>query len=178
MNNDYITLYEREGEGMKKYLLIFAVGIFTYFIVNAYTGFFSQNNISEVQNLEGYIYIEDNELYVDSVEILTLNDIDRIKELNLTATNDYPNGYYIYNPEKDVTTYELTDKTKYIFTDSKLLFVEEADSDRIYETSEQQEFLEGSSYQNISLDKQRIPYFIVIQDNQVISIREELIYTQ
>lgn len=128
--------------------------------------------------MEGYIYIEDNELYFDPVEIVTLNDIDRIKELNLTATNDYPNGYYIYNSEEDVISYELTDNTKYIFTDSKLLFVKEADSDRIYETSEKQEFLEGSSYQSISLDKQRIPYFIVIQDNQVISIREEFIYTQ
>lgn len=178
MNNDYITVFERECESMKKYLLIFVVGIFTYFIVNTYTGFFSRNNIPEVQNLEGYIYIEDNELYFDSVEIVTSNDIDRIKELNLIATNDYPNGYYIYNPEEDVTSYELTDNTKYIFTDSKLMFVKEADSDRIYETSEKQEFLEGSSYQSISLDKQRTPYFIVIQDNQVISIREEFIYTQ
>jgi hypothetical protein len=170
--------YERKCDRMKKYLLIFVVGIFTYFIVNAYTGFFSRDNISEVQNLEGYIYIEDNELYFDSVEIVTGNDMDRIKELNLIEANDYPNGYYIYNPETDVASYELTDDTQYVFTDSKLLFVKEADSDRIYETSEKQEFIEGSSYQNISLEQQRIPYYIVIQENQVISIREEFIYTQ
>ena len=64
------------------------------------------------------------------------------------------------------------------FTDFNLLFINEANTTRIYETTKKQEFIEGSSYQDISLEEQKIPYFLSVYDKKVISITEEFIYTQ
>ena len=130
------------------------------------------------ESLVGYMAIEGDTLYVDEIEILKIEDEGRIKELGLTAENDLPNGYYIYNPTVEVVSFELTDDTVYIFTDYGLVFVKEVDSNRTYETTKKQEFLDASSYQDISLEKQKIPYFIDMYDGKVISITEEFIYTQ
>lgn len=156
---------------MKKNIYLFIALIFTFVIAGC-------DQSSEVQTLAGYIFIEDNMLYFDEVEIITKEDEDRIKELNLRESNDFPSGYAIYNPEVESVSYELMQDTKYIFTDYHLLFVKEANGNRIYETTIKQEFIDGSSYQHIPLEEQKIPYFIGVQDGKVISIKEEFIYTQ
>lgn len=129
-------------------------------------------------SLVGYIVIADDQLYLDEVEIITPQDQERIKELGLIEGNDYPNGYYIHNPVVENKSFQLTDDTFYGFTDYELLFVKDADSNRFYETTELKEFLEGSSYQNVSLEQQRIPYFVKVYDGKVIQITEEFMYTQ
>ncbi|MDD4588403.1 MAG: M56 family metallopeptidase, partial [Heliobacteriaceae bacterium] len=37
--------------------------------------------------------------HLDQIEWLTLDDSERIKELNINPDDDMPNGYYIYNPQ-------------------------------------------------------------------------------
>lgn len=128
--------------------------------------------------LSGYISINGNILYLDTVEIIKKEDKDRIKELGLIVESDLPNGYYIYNETVESVPFELTDDTTYTFTDFNLLFINEANTTRIYETTKKQEFIEGSSYQDISLEEQKIPYFLSVYDKKVISITEEFIYTQ
>lgn len=126
----------------------------------------------------GYIVVENNKIYLDEVEIVTREDENRMKELGLTVENDLPNGYHIYNPNVETVSFELTEDTLYTFTDFNVLFVKEADGNRIYETTNKQEFLDGSSYQNIPLEEQKIPYFLDVYDGKVISITEEFLYTQ
>lgn len=133
---------------------------------------------SEVQVLVGIIFIEEDVLNFDEVEIITRDDKDRINELNLREKDDLPNGYYVHNPEINSESYKLMQDTKYIFTDFELRFVKETEGNRIYETTEREEFLDGSSYQHNSLGDQKIPYFIEVQKDQVIGINEVFIFTQ
>jgi len=128
--------------------------------------------------LAGYLFIEGNTLYLDAVEIIEREDKDRIAELGLIEKNDYPSGYHIHNPIAETVSFELTDDTIYTFTDFNLLYVKEADGKRIYTTTKKEEFLKASSYQNVSMEEQKIPYFLEVNDGKVISITEEFIYTQ
>lgn len=41
---------------------------------------------------------------------------NRVKALNLTQ-GDMPDGYYIYNPEQEMTTWKLDSQTVYNFID-------------------------------------------------------------
>lgn len=133
---------------------------------------------AEPQQLSAYMHIEDNSVQLDVVEIVTTDDTDRIQDLGLTIKNDLPSGYNIYNQTADVASYQLTDQTKYIFTDFNQLFVEPKVENRLYETVNKEEFLEGSSYSDVPLEDQKIPYFLEVFDGKVISITEKFIYTQ
>lgn len=128
--------------------------------------------------LAGYMYIEGNTLYLDEVEIIKTEDKGRIAELGLNAARDLPNGYHIHNPVVKTISFELTDDTIYTFTDFNLYYVKEADGKRIYTTTKKEEFIKGSSYRDVPLAEQKIPYFLELHDGKVISITEEFIYTQ
>ena len=62
---------------------------------------------SEPESLAGYIVLKENTLYLDEVEVITTEDLDRITGLKLHEPNriveldltdrDMPNGYYIHN---------------------------------------------------------------------------------
>ena len=135
----------------------------------------------QAEILAAHIFIDGNTLYLDEVEIVTTEDEDRITELGLTVKNDLPSGYHIHNPVTEIISYELTDDTEYTFTDYELLYVKEADGNRVYVTTEVDEFINGSSYQDIPLQEPeipRIPYFLELHDGKVISITEKFIYTQ
>ncbi|MDD3571312.1 MAG: hypothetical protein PHY44_09455 [Lachnospiraceae bacterium] len=135
-------------------------------------------NEAEPQQLSAYINIEGNEVQFDEVEIVTTDDTERIQDLGLTIENDLPSGYHIYNQTVDVESYQLTDETKYIFTDFNQLFVDPKVENRLYETTNKEEFLEGSSYSDVPLEDQKIPYFLEVSNGRVISITEKFIYTQ
>ncbi len=130
------------------------------------------------ESLAGYIFIGNNEIVLDEVEIITREDKDEIEKLGLVEANDYPSGYYIYNPEVKKVSLQITDDTKYIFTDYNQLYTKDENGERLYETTKLNEFLKGSSYHDIPLEEQRIPYFLEVYDGKVISITEEFIYTQ
>ncbi|MEA4816080.1 MAG: hypothetical protein VB120_04385 [Lachnospiraceae bacterium] len=133
---------------------------------------------SESESLAGYIVIEDNTLYLDEVEIVTTEDTDRITELGLTIENDLPSGYYILNPIIETVSFELTDDTIYTFTDSNLLFVEDADSNRLYTTTKKKDFLKhlDASYSD-DLPAQKVPFFVEVSDGKIVSVTEEFQFT-
>lgn len=133
---------------------------------------------TEPQKLTAYMHIEGNEVQLDEVEIITTDDTERMEELGLTVNNDLPSGYHIYNETADAASYQLTDKTKYIFTDFNQLLVDPEVENRLYETTSKEEFLEASSYSDVPLEEQKIPYFFEVLDGKVISITEQFIYTQ
>ncbi len=138
--------------------------------------------VEESTTIVGYIYIEEDQLKVDEVEIITSEDTARIEALGLEESRDYPSGYAIYNSESERTQFELTQNTTYEFTDYKQLYVDKTVETRVYETQKVDEFIKGSSYQAIKLEdraakKNYIPYFIEVFDGKVISIKEEFKYT-
>ena len=162
---------------MKKKIFKLLAMVFTLLMV---VGCSQEKDKSEIESLVGYIYIENNILYVDEVEIVTLDDIDRIEELDLTIQNDLPSGYSIYNSNIEKEAYDLTDETVYKFVDMNLLFVDDEDGDRIYTTIKIDEFLKHLDEYNLNdipLSQQKIPYFIEVQNGKIIKIEEKFEYT-
>lgn len=51
-------------------------------------------------------------LTFDQVEWVTLEDTERIAELDLDADTDFTNGYYIYNEEEKAESLELLDSVE------------------------------------------------------------------
>ncbi|PKM50969.1 MAG: hypothetical protein CVV02_08510 [Firmicutes bacterium HGW-Firmicutes-7] len=136
---------------------------------------------NEVEVLTGYIVIENNNLHFDQVEIVKIENKERMEKFDLDES-DMPNGYAIINENQEKTTYELADKVVYKFTDINLNFIEEseAEGDRVYITTKKDEFLKHLSEYNLNdipLSEQKIPYFIEVQDGKVISIEEKFEYT-
>ncbi len=127
--------------------------------------------------ITGYIVIENNLLYLDEVEIITMENKERIEELGLKDT-DMPNGYSIYNADVEKQTFKLTNKTTYTFVDYNLLFVEEEDGDRLYTTAKKEEFIQhlNISYSD-SPPAQKVPFFLEVKDGKVISITEKFEFT-
>ena len=77
----------------------------------------------------GYIIIEDNILYIDPIELITTEDVDRITELGLNEQYDMPSGYYFYNPDNDLISFQITDETEFHFIDSNYDFLDEEEHD-------------------------------------------------
>ncbi|TJX15434.1 hypothetical protein E9840_03290 [Tissierella creatinini] len=133
----------------------------------------------EIEVLTGYIVLEDNALHFRHVEIVKIDEKDRMEELNLTE-EDMPNGYAILRKNQVDETYELADEVEYIFTDVNLNFIQESEAqgNRLYTTTKYDEFLTHlGDLNNIPLSEQKIPYFIKIQDGKVIGIEEKFEYT-
>lgn len=133
--------------------------------------------VYDSETMMGYIWIEDNVVYVDEVEVITADQQERIKTLELVVANDLPNGYYIYNEINEAIPFEITEDTVYSFSDIELKFSQDNIS-RHYETSKVEEFRTASSYQDKPLEEQKIPYRIEVYQDKVISITEELLFTQ
>lgn len=130
----------------------------------------------EAASVVGYIVIEDNTLYVDEVELVTLEDEARMEELGLTQV-DLPNGYHFHNEEIAQAEYELTEDTTYTFVDVEVLFVGETD-ERKYTTNEKDEFVQHLSVAFTDTPPaQTVPFFMEISDGKVVSIVEEFEYT-
>ena len=89
-----------------------------------------------------------------------------------------PNGYYIYNPNTENDTYDLTGETVYNFVDSNLLFVGDEDGDRSYTTIKKEEFVQhlSTSYSDVP-PAQTVPFFLEVKDGKVISITEKSEFT-
>lgn len=159
---------------MKKLIILLLAMVY----VLALVGCTPKQEQSEPESLVGYIVIEDNTLYLDIVEVITLEDIERIIELGLNQQDDFPNGYYIYNSDTEKDTYDLTDETAYTFVDSNLLFVNDEGGDRSYTTTKKEEFIEhlSTSYSDLP-PAQNVPFFIQVKDGKVISITEKFEFT-
>ena len=158
---------------MKKLIILLLVMVY----VLALVGCTPKQEQSEPESLVGYIVIEDNTLYLDMVEVITLEDIERITELGLNQQDDFPNGYHIYNSDTEKDTYDLTDETVYTFVDSNLLFkMMKVVTGLILRQKE--EFIEhlSTSYSDLP-PAQNVPFFIQVKDDKVISITEKFEFT-
>lgn len=133
---------------------------------------------SGAKEIKGYMIIQDNILYLDELEIITLEDTKRIDELGLEPAADMPDGYYIYNADTEQQEFALTDKTTYTFVDFNLLFVKDEDGDRQYTTTNKAEFLQylDTSYADYPR-AHRVPFFIKVKNGKVISVTEKFEYT-
>lgn len=167
---------------MKKFILFLCI-IFSVMLYGCNTNVDKTNEVNKTEStkvIEGYIFINDNKLYVDRVEIIKDSDTERIEEIGID-NSDMPNGYYIYNPTFEQEEYDITNDTAYDFVDYNMYYINEdkADGDRKYRTNNIDEFIKGSSYpEDIPLEEQTIPYIIELQGDNVYSITEEFLYTQ
>lgn len=167
---------------MKKFILFLCI-IFSVMLYGCNTNVDKTNEVNKTEStkvIEGYIFINDNKVYVDRVEIIKDSDTERIEEIGID-NSDMPNGYYIYNPTFEQEEYDITNDTAYDFVDYNMYYINEdkADGDRKYRTNNIDEFIKGSSYpEDIPLEEQTIPYIIELQGDNVYSITEEFLYTQ
>jgi len=124
----------------------------------------SDKNYSEKQI--GYIHnfnTTNNSFEFDEIEWVTLDDTDRIKELNLNPDNDLPNGFYINNPTPDTKSYTVTDETEYQIID----WNNNGEASTVDLNSFVTHINEYTDYSP--------PFWIVIDNNKVISIVEQYI---
>jgi hypothetical protein len=105
--------------------------------------------------IRGYITnfnMENQTFNFDEIEWITLNDETRIKELGIE--NDMPNGFYIYNPDKSVQSFNLAENAEfYIITESYHTAVNMAG------------FIEGFH--------DYAPYIINVIDGKVVKVAEQ-----
>lgn len=74
-------------------------------------------NTEEAQPIETLVQVldfddESGMLTFDQVEWVTLEDTERIAELDLDADTDFTNGYYIYNEAEKSESLELSDSVE------------------------------------------------------------------
>lgn len=119
---------------MKKYTVLFFIVMSLLLVIGCSNTEVKVTKTKE-ESLVGYMVIEDDKLHFDKVEIIREEDKERIAELGLNQQDDMPNGYYIYNEDTEKQTYELTKETVYSFVDINLLFIDNADGDRVYTTT-------------------------------------------
>jgi hypothetical protein len=51
--------------------------------------------------------------YLDIIEWLTLDDTERLKDLNIDPDKDMPNGFYIHNPKRDPMFLQVGENTQF-----------------------------------------------------------------
>lgn len=125
----------------------------------------SNTDNAEIKEI-GYIRNFDttnNSFEFDEIEWITLDDTDRIKELNLNSDNDLPNGFYINNPTSDTKSYTVTDETEYQIID----WNNNGEASTVDLNGFVTHINEYTDYSP--------PFWIVIDNNMVISIVEQYI---
>lgn len=156
---------------MKKFIVLLFVLLFIFTAIGC------SNNEAKSESLVVYMVMKDNTLYCDEVEIVEVEDKERMLELGLNDS-DMPNGYIIINENKEEISFDLSDEVLYTFTDTDLYFVTDSQGNRQYTTSKKDEFLKHLGKLNdFTLTEQKIPYFIEVKDGKVISITEKFKFT-
>lgn len=148
------------------------------FLIVLLFGLVSCQNVQKEQSAsgasdiyEGYLTIKGNQLFVNDFEFIDLSDRYWINQLELT-TEDMPNGYYIYDVSDEWMTFSLNDETRYNFYDIEAQFVSEGDIDRLYTTTNLDDFLTKFDIDDNG-DLGKIPFRIqVLEDGKVLSISE------
>ena len=113
--------------------------------------------------------ITEDSITVDVVEFITSGDTARMKSLYLTE-EDMPDGYYIYNPEQETVTWELTARTVYTFIDWNGDFTG-SDCPEKYTTTDIREFMKYiDTYGNAA---HGMPFFFQVEDGSVMAVVEK-----
>ncbi|MEY8338231.1 hypothetical protein AALB16_09440 [Lachnospiraceae bacterium 62-35] len=126
---------------------------------------------TEEEGLCAYLKgIEGGRVQVDIAEYITDEDKDRMAELHLTE-NDLPDGYYIYNPDEEITELPLGEDILYEFIDWGRDFVTDEDESLKVITASQEVFIRYlDTYENSSPG---MPFFFQIEDGKVRRIVEK-----
>jgi beta-lactamase regulating signal transducer with metallopeptidase domain len=181
---DYAMIYHEAAQEKYRYYTIpkgVYVNLQNYVLENGKvidTEVQAITDMGEVEGLKYIGHISDFEesgrtrILFDSVEWITLEDTDRIDELEIEEF-DMPNGYYIYNPQNEEIEYEVNENTEYRFIDWGNNFAS-SDEDRFhYSTKDKEEF---SEYLNTYTDKAaKVPFWITIKDGVVQIIEEQYV---
>ena len=130
----------------------------------------SEDITAEDSSVCAYIRkIDGNKVTLDFAEFIQSTDSERIDELNLSEDSDFPNGYYIYNPDETTAEYTLTDDTLYTFIDWNREFTDK-DSDMFVMTNSLDTF---TKYVNTYKEsKPGMPFFFELDGDEVWSITE------
>ena len=111
----------------------------------------------------------------ENVVVVAYGDTEKLNQLGLEANGDwleiYPNGYSIERLGGEKVSFELTSETIFTFIDTKFLFVDDSYMNRTYHTTIADEFLLHRGDSNTIL-------FVQVQNGRVISVVEELLFTQ
>jgi len=99
-------------------------------------------------------------LYYDEVEWISFTDKKRIKELDLDAEYDFPNGFFIYNEDDIISTLKVSDTVK-------VYLVNLADSFTPFITD-----MEGLLNRQAEC---KAPYYLKFEDNVIYIIEEQFI---
>lgn len=114
----------------------------------------------------GFIYnldAENKTFEFDPIEWIKQEDTGRIKELGLDANYDFPNGFYIYNPDTSTKTYKLKKDTSFQIVDWEKDFTHsETDLDGLMEHMKR--------YPDFSP-----PFWIAIEKDTVLSVEEQYV---
>lgn len=149
--------------------LVLVAAFFGSGILNgAYNGGDSNENQDSICALVKEI--KGDTVILDIVEYITIDNTDRIAELNLSEF-DMINGYYIYNAEIESNEYILTDSTIYSFIDWKNDFVKEGEDRQFFATNKEDFIKYLSTYEN---SQPKMPFFIVVDGNKIVSITEKI----
>ena len=156
---------------MKKQIGILLIVMFLCGLVGCQNEEKEQTSSGAYDLYEGYISVKGNQLFVNDFEFIDLSEQYWINKLELT-TEDMPNGYYIYDTSDELMTFSLNNETRYNFYDVGAQFVPEDDTDRLYTTTNLNDFLEKFDIDG-SGDLGKTPFRIqVLEDGRVISISE------
>ena len=140
----------------------------------------NQTPIEQGQNINmiAYIAFKDDKLIIDEIELIKLDNDDRVKELGKKVSKDMRNGYHIYNESQELLEIVISPNIIYRFTDKNGIYKTIAE-DKIYETDKLEQFYQASEYkEGTTIGEQTIPYFIEIIDGKVAKITEEFEYTE
>lgn len=130
------------------------------------------DELTYIGYISGFEESDGTKLTLDPIEWITLEDTDRINELEIEEF-DMPNGYYIYNPEIDEIEFQVDKNAEYRFIDWGNNFAS-SDEDRFhYSTKDKEEFID---YLNTYTDKAaKVPFWISIKDGDVQIIEEQYV---
>lgn len=172
------SMYKKQKVGfvwevyaMKKWIGLLSMCMMVFGLVGCQSNPTAQNTSGAYDFYEGYLKVDGDQLLVNDFEFIDLADQYWIRELQLTD-EDMPNGYYIYDTSDEWLTFTLTDETRYNFYDTGALFVSEDDQDRLYTTTNLDDFLKKFAIDdegNLSITPFEVQ---VLEDGRVLSISE------
>jgi len=143
-----------------------------------------------VERFIGYVYIVNNTMYIDRVELIVFdargiypginyelyNDII-IVDLDDELASQMPSGYHTRHLGVEVLSFEITEESIFTFVDLNLHFGVNPEGNRLYSTTNPDEFL-VYHYSNFPFDYEgaplyrRIPYFITVRDGILLNLTE------
>lgn len=104
-------------------------------------------------------------LVVDPIEWIAKGDTERIRELKLSSAEDFPNGYYIYNPSQQTETMKLSRNADLFVLKWNSVGVA-VDSQRVGPEQFAQRLKQDDSF---------YPYWLAVNDGEISVLQEQYV---